>query len=169
MIADVPLLRKLRDKLEEFVEGNQFVWQELAEEPGDLLRRALRQAVEEAGRSDSVPLLDECWGWLTDKRALAQVKAYCVARHRDAPVDAERLHRNACALVATAQAAVAAKQAKSHGDDAVGRLLRWGQETARLLDDAAVQGEQKLPLQWTDADFADPARLIDRAYETLSG
>jgi hypothetical protein len=139
-MADGYLLMQLRDTLQEFVEGNEFAWQYLAGRY-DLLRRALREAVVQVDTDDPVPLLEECWRLLTDERAARRLEAYCRAAYPNADVDTHRLCRHARALLATAQAAVAARQLSTH-TDARERLLHWAAEAARLFG----SGSQDLTL-----------------------
>jgi hypothetical protein len=163
-MAGERLLSELRDQLQRFVADNDpFGWQDLAGRY-DLLRRALRQAVEQANEDDPAPLLDECCRWLADDRAPGQIATFCREEYPRADVDVARLHRHARALLATAQAAVAAWQAVGR-PAACERLLQWGREAADLLGGQAAEGVGELTCRWTDGD---PAALIRSAFAALA-
>jgi HEAT repeat protein len=110
-------LLELRRLLEVFLDAKDpfawRAWQQLAG-PARSLRNALQRAVDDAPHTDPLPLLAECWDWLVVEGAAERVGLYCRMTPEHEEVDAQRLHRNACALLATARVAALARRIATH-------------------------------------------------------
>jgi alpha-glucoside transport system substrate-binding protein len=152
-------MHELRDELALLSMGEWVAWQRIGGSY-DLLRRALVEAVRGNEGVDPGPLLEECWSLLSSPQAREQVARF----HRREPhyagvdVDAARLHRNACALMATARAAHAARV----GD--VLALARWASVAGALLGWLGTDE----PVAVSDKSPAPAAELVDRVFRTLS-
>lgn len=155
----LPCMQELRDELALLSAGQWVAWQRIGGSY-DLLRRALVEAVRGNEGVDPDPLLEECWSLLSGPRARAQVAKFHrrEAHYAGVDVDADWLHRNACALVATARAAHAAQVQD------VPALARWAAVAGALLgrldtdEPAAVAAESTAPA----------AELVDRVFRTLT-
>lgn len=158
MTTGLPILNELRAELERLVGGEPFVWQRLGGSY-DLLRRALVEVVRGSEGRDPAPLLDQCWALLSSPGALVQVARF----HRLDPhyagvaVDSEWLHRNACALVATARAALGAQRRDGPA------LAHWAGVSGRLLGHEG--GEPPDDLRRSTAAAGD---LVDAAFRGLT-
>ncbi len=137
-----------------------LAWQRLQE-------GALHEGCQKAVDQMDAEALDFCWIKFTQHGEKAIVE-YCLAAYPNdnggTDVDTDRLYRNACALLATAQAAVAARLAVSHPDAYV-RLLEWAKEAATRLGGQSADGVAELHERWTDAE---PIALVHYAYDALA-
>src|SRR5437773_1988358 len=128
----------MREILQDFCNGNQYLWQRLA---GGLLHEALRKAVTDALDYDTTEVLEEYWDLISSPQCARQIRNYCQTEYGKAEIASGRLHRNACALVATAGAAEAARQVLTYEDaceDAYARLLGWWRRASQELTSSLV-------------------------------
>jgi hypothetical protein len=157
--GDLPCMHELRDELALLSAGEWVAWQRIGGSY-DLLRRALVEAVRGNEGVDPRPLLADSWALLNSPRAREQVAKF----HREevhyagVDVDAAWLHRNACALMATARAAQAAEVQD------VPALAMWAAVAGALLGRLGT-GE---PAVVSDESTAPAAALVDRAFRTLT-
>lgn len=152
-------MQELRDELARLSAGGWVAWQRIGGSY-DLLRRALVEAVRGNEGVDPGPLLDECWALLSSPPAREQVAKF---HRRDdhyagVDVDAAWLHRNACALMATARAAHAAQVQD------VPALARWAAVAGALLGRLGTDE----PAAVSDESTAPAAELIDRVFQALT-
>lgn len=159
MTAGLSCLHELRDALLQLTAGEAFAWQRIGGNY-DLLRRALVETVRGREEADPAPLLDQCWQLLNDPQCLEQITRF----HRLDPhyagvnVASSWLHRNACALMATARTAVAAQ----HRD--LVSLMTWAGVAAELL---GHRGDSISP-EMLDRTSGPPAALVDEAFRVLA-
>jgi serine/threonine protein kinase len=163
------LLAELNTALEKFIadpvaEGH--LWQRLAGEY-DLLRRALQEAVNAAAdpRALSVVPLYSCWILLKDERFKTAVETYYQQRY-EASVNVDRLVRNSQALVATARAAVAARQSPASPDVSYQHLTSWAEQSANILQASAVLAPKANNLV-QEHDPSSPAWFVHRAFDEI--
>ncbi len=165
-MSELDKLAELQETLNGFVQGGRDLvsaqppdpmqWQRLAG-GYDLLRRALREAVGGASEGDPSSLLNECWALLRAKEAKEQMVRYYLPNRR---VDSERLQGNACALLATAQAAIALRQAISH-EGAWERFMGWWRRAAESFRGSVVPDPPTHTLCWVKADPGNALELLD--------
>jgi len=158
------LIDELLQQLRPFCDGRRVqVWQQLAGDY-DLLHRGLRAAAHSAHTDSTVPKLDECWQLVSTEAFAERITFYYASRHANASIAMERLYRNSRALVASAQAAVAAQQTGSH-PGATERLTQWCGQAALLLGGEAAERTAELEVHWPDVE---PTGLVGRAYDALA-
>ena len=156
----MPLVNEPARKLRDFAQGQALLWQQLAGEYG-LLRRGLREAVD----NQDTAVLEDCWNELQSGNVPGLIAQY-YRDHRD--VDSHRLACNARALVATALAAVWARQSPV-STNSVQQAERWAQEAAVLLGGGTTRrSTSSLPaaLSWTNPPSS--GELIRRIYDHLA-
>jgi len=171
-------LDRLRQRLRGWVEGTAPAseWEWLAEGGG--LRLGLQEAVERAGEDDPTAALDECWELLTraddpGRPALARrrIGRYFAGHSAGVEVDVERLYGNALGLVATAQAAAAARQALSHGD-AIPRLIDSWRRAAEALAGSQTPASEPPPAvegSWLEAEENGSRWVVEAVARDLRG
>jgi HEAT repeat protein len=160
-------VEELRQQLRKLRTATIPSWEALAGE-ADRFRQGLRAAVAGAGEAAEGrqvrEALEEAWALLNVPTARAAVARYCQERYQGVSIDADRLYRNACGLLATAQVAVVARQVV-WDQEASARLTRWAQEAAAVLGERRGAKSPTVSLQWTEAQA--PA-AVTRVYEALA-
>jgi hypothetical protein len=149
-------------------------WESLAGKE-DLLREGLRWGVENFHDPSTLPRMKICFEAISSNAARQQVLSYCrthykptaedevPAEGRSDTINATRLHEEACALVATALAAVAYKKRTTEGDPA--ELLRWWRLAAGHLHEPPPEQQLSLPDAWAASvdDLSDA--LVNQGWD----
>jgi hypothetical protein len=165
--AEIEGTQLLVTLLEQLVEGQYDLWQQVAGRR-ELLRGGLRQAVQEASSSaeDVGPLLKRCWELLTDDRAVLRVAEFYRRDpdYEQVPVDHELVLRGALRLLATAQAAVAARQVATV-PDATARLEEWSRVAVELFATSSQPPGRPLGAELVK----DPAACVRQTYKRFGG
>ena len=117
------------------------------------------EAVRGNDDADPAPLLDACWALLSAATTLGQVARF----HRMDPhyagvdVDSAWLHRNACALLATARTAVEAQGGRTSG------VVEWAAVAGDLL------GHRGTPLPAAPRVAGSAAEIVDDVFGAMAG
>ncbi|GIU73097.1 MAG: hypothetical protein KatS3mg004_0184 [Bryobacteraceae bacterium] len=161
------LIGELQQTLSKLDQGEYLLWQILAGGYA-LLPRALREAIK-AAEPDAglISKLETCYEQLQSSGASQAIQRYW-AELKQNDIDADRLHRNACALVATTLASAYARQSPLTRESVAG-AEKWAQRAAKLLGGGA---EDSLPsslaegLSWTNPPSARD--LLEQIYARLA-
>lgn len=172
MRASGELLGELQESIERLVDSRdpeEFQWDRLAGWEG-LLREGLEGAVQAALEQDPSRPLTLCWELLSSERTTQQVRRrYSYERLSVPDLDLEgisgRLQDNACGLVATALAAVAARRVMAHGEESCQELMRWAAKAVERIEKKPQHIPPGLTYDWRDAD---PITAIKHVYGALA-